>query len=94
MSEHDAVIIIRTPGGYLAVRHYRGTPTDECTNLVGQTWDGISYDDDAQARQAAIELADKLAIPHEHCYTDMYLHSNPLASHELTIATAVLPIAR
>ena len=86
MSAYDAIFILRTSGGYLAVRRYCGMPTQDGLRLHGQCWNGHRYTDEAEARTAAIALADQLGVPHENCYTDMYLHADPLSDHILNLA--------
>lgn len=94
MSEHhefDVVMIIRTPGGWLGVQVFRGTPTSEGLRVRSQCWNGIQYCDADHARQAARELALKLGIPPENVYTEVRIDFDPLGQ-EFTILPQVLPL--
>lgn len=77
----DVAVLVRTPGGHLAVLVFKAAARGPLIRLESQTWDGISVDSEDDAIKTLNELADELGIAENNRVTDMLLHTDPLDTH-------------
>ena len=74
-------MLVRTPGGRLAVLIFTATARGQRLRLDSQTWNGVTFDDMDDAIKALQETADAHLITENNRVTDTLLHTDPLDSH-------------
>lgn len=81
MAESDVILLLRAPGGSLAILKFKAAARGPLLRLQSDTWNGILYEEVDDAIKALGQMADAHDIAKNNRVAEKLLHVDPLDSH-------------